>query len=394
MQEEEPVNRRLLHIFSTFTIGGGQRRTIELANRLGTAYRHIIVSADGRTDAAEGFAPSVDVAIDHVVLAKAHGLAFGNLGNLRGLLRRIQPHLMLTYNFGAIEAALANRFLPLCPHLHFEDGFGPEESDGRQLLRRVWLRRLALSGRTKIIVPSRTLQALAVDVWGFSPDRVLYIPNGVDCSRYEAARGARAFALRRCPEELLIGTVGMLRSEKNLARLVRAFAKVAIARPSRLVIVGEGSERSRLEALATELGVAERVTFTGLVQQPELAFGEFDIYALSSDTEQMPLGMVEAMATGLPIVATDVGDVPYLLPEMQRPYVVAKADENLFARQLESLLEDREQRLKIGAANRLVARASYTVDQMVKRYELLFAELTGAAPMGSPALDQGQRLIG
>jgi glycosyltransferase involved in cell wall biosynthesis len=351
---------------------------------LSTLYRHIIVAADGRTDAAQGFASSVAVSIDHVPLAKGRGVALGNLRRVRALLRRVRPDLMLTYNFGAIEAALSNRFWPLCPHLHFEDGFGPEEVDGRQLSRRVWLRRLALSGRTKIVVPSRTLHALAVDGWGFSPDRVLHIPNGVDCGRYERASDARTLALRRSPDEVVIGTVGMLRPEKNLPRLIRAFAKLESATPSRLVIVGEGPERWRLEALAAELGVAERVTLTGFLPEPELAFREFDIYALSSDTEQMPLGMVEAMAAGLPVVATKVGDVPYLLPEMQQPFVVAKAEESLFASQLELLLDDRQQRLRMGARNRQHASTSYAIDQTVRRYELLFAELTSTRPRPQP----------
>ena len=132
----------------------------------------------------------------------------------------------------------------------------------------------------------------------------------------------------------------MLRPEKNLARLLRAFAATGTSPPSRLVIVGDGSERASLERQAIELGLAGRVTFTGFLAHPELAFRELDVYALTSDTEQMPLGMVEAMAAGLPVIATEVGDVRDLLPAEQAAFVVPKTDEKLLAQRLGELLRD------------------------------------------------------
>jgi L-malate glycosyltransferase len=388
------VSLCLLHVFPTFTIGGGQRRTIDLANRLGARFRHVVVALDGQMSAAAGFAPHVDVASEPLSLVKGGGLSPGNLQKSRRLLRRVRPDLLLTYNFGAVEAALANRVLPLCPHVHFEDGFGPEESE-RQLPRRVWLRRLALSGRrTKIVVPSRTLEAIARRQWGFGAERVLYLPNGIDCARYEPTSRPEPLGLRRQPDELLIGAVGMLRPEKNIARLLRVFATVPSTSPVRLAVVGDGAERPRLESLAAELGIADRVTFTGFVAQPQRAMVEFDIYASSSDTEQMPLGMIEAMAAGRPVVATAVGDVPHLLPAEQLPYVVPKSDEVLFAQRLRDLLGSPERRSILGDANRDLARRTYTIEQMVERYADLFAQLIGTKQEPSAIARQAERPIG
>jgi glycosyltransferase involved in cell wall biosynthesis len=276
--------------------------------------------------------------------------------------------------------------LPVCPHLHFEDGFGPEEADGRQLPRRVWLRRLALSGQSRIVVPSRTLEAIATRVWRFAPHRVLYIPNGIDTERCAALAGAAPLGLRRCPGEILIGGIGLLRPEKNFARLIRAFARAARDREARLVIAGDGPERGALEALAAELGIAAKVTFTGFLERPEEALVELDLFALSSDTEQMPLGMVEAMAAGLPVVATDVGDVRALLPEAQRAYVVAKEDEAAFTAALGRLLDGPELRRALGAANRPHARERYGLERMVSRYASLFASMLEEGPGRRPSV--------
>ena len=382
----------LLHVFATFATGGPQRRTVDLANALGRAYRHAVVALDGRAEAAAGFASDLEVEVIPVRFEKSRAVGLGNLRRLRDLLARTRPQLLLTYNFGALEAALANRVRPLCPHLHFEDGFGPEEAEGRQLPRRVWLRRIALSGRNRIVVPSRTLEAIATQVWRFAPGRVLYIPNGIDCARYADAGRQRPLGLRTRADELLVGAVGMLRPEKNLARLLRVFAEAARHRPARLVIVGDGPERAALQALGEELGITSKLTFTGFLPRPEAAFRELDIFALSSDTEQMPLSLVEAMAAGLPAVVTAVGDVTLLLPEIQRAYAVAKEDEVTFADRLGTLLTDPTLRTTLGAANRERARSRYAIESMMERYAALFAGLlrggpvdaSAAAPSGAP----------
>ena len=125
---------------------------------------------------------------------------------------------------------------------------------------------------------------------------------------------------------MVIGTVAALRAEKNIARLIRALARLPAAAPARLVIVGDGPERAALEALAVAEGVGGRVEFAGHCADPAPLYAGFDIFALSSDTEQMPLSVLEAMASGLPVAATDVGDVAAMLDAANRPYVVARED--------------------------------------------------------------------
>jgi glycosyltransferase involved in cell wall biosynthesis len=162
-----------------------------------------------------------------------------------------------------------------------------------------------------------------------------------------------------------------LRAEKNLRRLIDAFALVAQRRPARLVLVGDGMERADLERRAAELGIRERVIFTGNCSQPEKLLPCFDVFALSSDTEQMPLSILEAMAAGRPIASTAVGDVAGMVAEENRPYVVSRDVEPL-ADAIFALLANPAHAAEIGAANARRARAQFAQQRMFDVYEGLF----------------------
>ena len=197
-----------------------------------------------------------------------------------------------------------------------------------------------------------------------------YIPNGIETGRF--AQAEPLADLRQRDGEVLIGTVGVLRPEKRLDRLLRVFAGLGQKRPLRLVIAGDGAERPGLEALAQELGIADCVTFTGFVDQPETVLAALDMFALTSDTEQMPYSLIEAMAAGLPVVATDVGDVRAMLPEDQRMNVFAREDERGLTARLAQLIEAPEQRQRAGSAMARHAAAQYGIEVMIERYRRLF----------------------
>jgi L-malate glycosyltransferase len=134
----------LFHVFSSFEVGGQQIRFAKIANRLGNRYRHTIVAVDGNIDCLDRLDPFLDVDILAVPVEKGRGFSLRNLFRFRRCLRRLAPDLFLTYAWGAVEWGLANRSPPVCPHLHFEDGFGPEEAVSQQISRRIWFRRVAM----------------------------------------------------------------------------------------------------------------------------------------------------------------------------------------------------------------------------------------------------------
>jgi glycosyltransferase involved in cell wall biosynthesis len=348
----------IAHVFPTFAVGGAQMRFAAIANHFGPAFRHIVVSLDGNLSCRERLRPDLDIQFPAVPAAKHAMLA--NAWRYRRLLRTWRPDTMVTCNWGAIEFAIAN-ILPLTRHVHVVDGFGPEERSA-QLPRRVLLRRAVLR-RTPVALPSRTLVRIARDTWKL-PERVIrYVPNGIDLARFATDGSAR-----NGPEPV-IGTVAALRPEKNLPRLLRAFARLP---QGRLVIVGDGPERPALQALANRLGVAARVEFAGHRPDPQPFYARFDIFALSSDTEQMPLSLIEAMASGLPVAATDVGDVRLMVAGANARFVVP-LDDSALAAALADLVSDPASRAATGAANRAKAERDFDQAAMFAAHAALWS---------------------
>lgn len=362
--------RHLLHVFPGFGVGGSQMRFVALADALGENYVHTVLSLSGHFEAAEFLTRRAPVRLlDGTIIT---GPLTSRLMEYRRLVRRLAPDLLATYNWGAIEPALAN-LADRTPHLHFEDGFGPEEAE-RQLPRRVWTRRLAL-GRSDVIVPSHTLRTIATKVWRLPARRVRHIPNGVRPRRaFATALGELGLALPS--GRVRIAWVGALRPEKNPARLLRAFGRVKD--DAVLLLIGDGPEREALEAEVGRLGLAESVRFLGNRDDARDIIMQCDMLALSSDTEQMPLVVLEAMDAGLPVVSTDVGDVRRMVSEPNRPYVTPCTDEDHGAA-LAALIRAPAARAEIGAANRRKVGAEYSFDTMAAAYATLFDSLAGRA---------------
>jgi len=349
---------------------------VALANHLGATYRHTVVALDGDISCRSRLDPQVSCAFHPVVARKSRGASLRNVLAFRRILSELRPDLLLTYNWGSIEWAISNRWRTICPHIHFEDGFGPDESVERQLYRRVLARRVALSGAT-VIVPSQTLYRLATEVWRLAAGQVRYIPNGIVVDRFAVAPDAsllEALGLQR--DRPIIGTVAALRREKNLARLIRCFAALPPELGTVLAIVGEGAERSALEALAGELGVRDRVVFAGALADPSRLLGAFDVFALSSDTEQMPFTLLEAMAAELPVAATAVGDVGVVVAADNAPFVVRREDEKGLTAALAILVGDAALRRSLGALNRRRVRDLFGQERMVATYANLFYKIS------------------
>lgn len=354
----------LLHAFPSFEVGGAQVRFTTLANQFGPRFRHAIVAMDGNLSARTRLDPALDVSFP--TLQTRRGAILDNVRAIRRLLRTVRPTLLVTSNWGTVEWAIANR-TGLVPHIHTEDGFGPEERQ-RQLPRRVWMRRVFLAGRT-VVVPSRTLHRIATETWRLDPARVRYLPNGIDLTRF--ARTAPHAPGNPAPSAPLVGTVAVLRAEKNVGRLLRALALLPPA-AARLLVIGDGPERPVLQALAGTLGIADRVEWAGYIANPAPLLQSLDVFALSSDTEQMPLSLLEAMAAGLPAACTDVGDVTAILPPEQKPFIVPPDDAAL-ARALAVLAADPTLRQTLGTANRARAEAEFDQRTMFDGWETLYA---------------------
>lgn len=372
----------LLHLHSTFDAGGKERRSTSLINRFGKAVDHSIVSAQ---PAALGARAQIDPGLPVHFPFGFPPLA-GRFGvrRLQTLARAMQGFdLILTYNWGAMDAAMAHAlFAPtmgLAPLIHHEDGFNADEAQ-RLKPTRNWYRRVALARASTLIVPSRQLEQVALDVWHQPPARVHRIGNGIPVKDYDRSRSKRVRpdALPRVVKrqgEKWLGTLAGLRPVKALPRLVRAFG--AMPEDWQLVIVGEGPEREAIMAEASRLAIGHRVHLPGHVANPAEAAALFDLFALSSDSEQFPLSVVEAMAAGLAVVSPGVGDVAAMVAPANREFVVPVGDEAALANALGTLAQRSDLREAIGEANRRRATADYDEATMLESYRQTYAAALG-----------------
>ena len=365
-----PLN--ILHCHSTFSLGGKEARAVRLMNVFGDKARHTIVSAvPGARGARDAIDPGIEVDFPGDAAPSLQGKP--SPGRYRALARYMRGFdLVLTYNWGSMDAVGARRLFPRgCPPLiHHEDGFNADEVVKLHWKRNAF-RRLMLPIAAKVVVPSERLEVIARTVWKQPAARIERIPNGINTGLYAAPPPPDSIpGFERRAGDVIIGTLAGLREVKNLPRLVRAVA--ALPSHVRLIIIGEGPERGAILAEAERHGIADRLILPGLLAHPHRVVGHFDIFALSSDSEQFPISLVEAMAAGKPAVATDVGDVKAILSAPNRRFVVPAEDEAGLARALAELVANPELCGKLGAANQALACAAYDEQAMIARYAKLY----------------------
>ncbi len=371
---------RLLHLHSSFSPGGKELRAVQLMAAFGPGVDHSIVSGvPGALGAAEVVDPAltVDYPADFPALTGRPSLS-----RLRRIAEAMQGHdLVLTYNWGAMDAVLAHRLfarrLGLPPLIHHEDGFNQDEALRLKPVRN-WLRRLALPTAAALVVPSRVLESIALNVWKQPRGRVVRIANGIALDAFAKVPPPDALpGLVKQPGERWLGTLAGLRAVKNLPRLVRAFA---VMPPEWwLVIVGEGPERAAIAAEAARLGLAERVHLPGFAPDPAQVMGLFDLFALSSDSEQFPISVVEAMAAGLAVVSPAVGDVAAMVAAENAPWIVPPGDDAALGAALAAAAAGDALRVRVGTANRARAEADYAEQAMVAAYRRTYAAALGRA---------------
>lgn len=335
-------------------------RLAAITRGLGEGFSHTIISLSGCFDAAPLLDPDLDITLAPPRPARG---AFGKLSLARRWLAELKPDLLVTYNWGGMDFALAN-IGRSTPHVHVEDGFGPHEAT-RQFRRRVWLRRLVLQ-RSQLAAPSATLKAIAVKDWKLDGRRVHHIPNGI-AARDAWSTSIESLNLGLPPGLPILIWVGALRAEKNPFKLLRAYA--LLKDRAALLIVGDGYVREAVEA-EIERGGYANVRLLGYREDARDLVMQSDILVLSSDTEQMPLAVLEAMDAGLPVVSTDVGDVRRMVTPMNTPFVTSS--ETALAAAMMRLVDDAELRRDIGGANRVRCRDVYSLDKMILAWRDLF----------------------
>lgn len=213
-----------------------------------------------------------------------------------------------------------------------------------------------------------------------SPDKVIIIYNAINTTAFSATNPQAVAQIRHTfsisEDTLLVGAVGRLHPQKGLSDLLVAIAQVrAQVSPIRLLLVGDGELRSELEAQARLLGLSDIVTFAGIrMDVPEILAALY-VFAFPSLWEGLPLAVLEAMAAGLPVVATRVGGIPEVVEDGVTGLLVPPRAPEALAEAIIALLQDRERAGAMGQAGRARVERYFSVERMVQETEALYEEL-------------------
>lgn len=367
---------RILHLHSSFDLGGKEARAVRLMAAWGDRARHVIVSGvPGALGARDAIAKGVkyESAQDPPPLTGKPSVA--RFEAIARLMRGFD--LVLTYNWGAIDGVMPRRVFPkVAPAvIHHDDGFNEDEAGGLKIERNLY-RRFALPAAHALVVPSRSLEYIARTTWKQPGGRVHLIFNGIGTDWYARKPDPKAIpGFVRNEREVVIGALARLTPVKDLPMLVRACG--GLSGRFRLVIVGEGPERDRIRAAAEAMGIADRLVMPGFLDRPYRYIRHFDLLALSSRSEQFPISVVEAMAAGLPVASVPVGDVPVMVAAENKPFVATHVHEVPLRDAIQPLLLDADLRARVGAANQARARAEYDEGLMIRRYADLYEGAIG-----------------
>ena len=367
----------ILHLHSSFNHGGKEARSVRLMNAFGDRARHTIVS--GVPDAL-GAREQIEKGIRYQIGQDPPPLtgkpSVARYEAIARYMRRFD--LVLTYNWGAIDGVMAKRAFPkgAPPVVHHEDGFNEDEAERLNPLRNMY-RRIALPAAHALVVPSEVLKAIARRAWHQPDGRVHMIGNGIPVERYGQPLNAHAIpGFRRRKDEVVIGTLAGFRAVKDLPTLVTAVAGLVHVK-ARLVLVGDGPERQAIQDTIERLGMEDEVILPGFLPEPWRYMGLFDIFALSSKSEQQPISVMEAMAAGLPVASFRVGDVATMVSDENAAVLPEYVHPVYLRDNIQRFAQDPALRHAVGSANQARARALFDESTMIGRYADLYAGAVG-----------------
>jgi sugar transferase (PEP-CTERM/EpsH1 system associated) len=363
---EAVVPSLVVHLIYRLDFGGLETLLVDCINRMPAhKYRHAIVCLTDYTAFADKITqPGVAL----YALHKATGLGLGTHAALFKLLRRLDPCILHTYNLSAVEYSFTAALAGVPIRIHAEHGRDAGDPHGLNRKHNL-LRRLMSPFIDRYVPVSLDLQRWLRNVVGIADCKNQLINNGVDTEHFKP--GAQA------PDHFVIGTVGRVQDVKHQAGLVDAFIALRALLPDqharlRLAIVGDGPLRPRLEQQVAAAGIGDVVSLLGARSDIADLMRGFSLFALSSIAEGTPVTLLEAMATGLPVVSTAVGGIPELIADGVSGTLVPAGDPAAMAAALAHYAGDAALAARHGAAARARIEAHNSVAAMVQAYVALY----------------------
>ncbi len=360
------------HVVHSLGIGGLENGVVNLVNTAGPRFRHVIVCMTTDGVLRNRLKPAVEI----FTLGKRRGHDLRAFVRLVRVLRQTRPAIVHSRNWAAFDAVLAARLARVPLVVHGEHGREVTDPDG-QNRRRNWARRALAPLVNRFVTVSQDLRRWLIEDVRLPAHKVTTIQNGVDLTRFgHHGRHEARLRLGLPAEALVLGTVGRLDPVKDHATLIQAFAGLAPAHPdAALLIVGDGPCRSDLDRLVTGIGLENRVRLFGSRADVPVVLATMDVFVLPSVAEGMSNTILEAMATGLPVVATRVGGNPELIEDGVGGALVPRHDQAALTEALSAYLDDGNLRSVHGKASRQRAVDHFGLERMCAAYVDLYSGL-------------------
>lgn len=390
MNTREPVGEELcsdsrplvVHVMYRFDVGGLENGIVNLINHMPRdAYRHAIVSLTEVTEFRQRIRRDD---VQFVALEKPPGHALWIYPKIYRVFCQLRPAIVHTRNLGALEVVVPAWAAGAAIRIHGEHGRDVSDMDGTNR-KYQWIRRLYRPFVTYYIALSRNLAHYLTHTIGIRQDCVEHIYNGVDTVRFQPSDTRQPIA--GCPfndqDHWLIGTVGRMQPIKDQPTLVRAFIRALEVAPElkaslRLVLVGDGPLKAQCETLLTEAGCREIAWLPGeRGDVPDVLRG-LDCFVLPSLSEGISNAILEAMASGLPVIATDVGGNGELVVAGETGELVPVSDVDAMAQSIVAYARDRGRAKQAGRAGRELAERRFSLTAMVQSYQSLYDRLLGS----------------
>ncbi|MBI3845866.1 MAG: glycosyltransferase family 4 protein [Planctomycetes bacterium] len=386
--------------FAGLARGGAERQALLLARRLRECGVRIeVVAEDAREQNGEPLGSECRVLLRTPRARHASTMEFWRRVATRLWRRRHEVGVLHLVGIDSEKVA----FVPFAKRLGMRtvvkimltgDG-GDFENLGRGLERRMKLATLRRVDR--FVAVSRRIERDLVSV-GISPERIVYVPNGVDVNRDFPHREPARLALREIVPlragETMVLSAGRLVPQKAFVELIRAFAPIAASRSHvRLVVLGDGPERSAILAEAAKLGIGDRVAIPGHVADPSTFLAAADLFVLGSRSEGLSNALLEAMAARLPVVATRTSGTEDAVRDSIDGLLVEPGDGEALGAALSRLIDSPDRRTAMGNAARERVRQSFSIEATVEAHRRLYAELTNLGDSNAARRVEGTRPI-
>jgi sugar transferase (PEP-CTERM/EpsH1 system associated) len=371
---------RIMHVVNDLRKGGLENGLVNLIERMdSTRFEHVVCTVRGLGPHAEHLQRRRVRVMSIETSASRSRFQTPALVNA---IRNTRPHLVHSRNWGAIEAVLAARLTRAPSVVHSEHGYDAQTGVGESRRRR-YLRRAAFTLADRVITVSSQLRAVHAERTGFPARKITVIHNGVDCARFAPDASIRDEVRQELDIPLTafcIGCVANLLPVKDHMTLLGSLRMLDQRGTDwRLLLVGEGPERPALEAFVqSQSGWRERVAFLGSSSRVPSLLRAMDTFVLASTAEGICNSLLEAMATGLPVVATAVGGNPEVIIDGESGLLFRSGDVETLGHHLTQLSAEPLLRAQFGEQALLRVRREFSIDSMVRAYEALY-DSVGAA---------------